>query len=603
MKEMDLYLFKEGTHRYLYKHLGSFIQKNGVFFRVWAPHAKNVSVMGDFNNWDRLSNPLTKNGEFWEGFVEGAKKRDKYKYFIIGAYDQRLEKIDPFAKYFEKPPKSASVIWEDNYKFNDEKWLEKRNQNFDKPFSIYEVHLGSWNKEYDNYVELAGALSKYVKEMGYTHIELMPLTEYPFDGSWGYQAVGYFAPTARYGEPHEFKKFVDIMHQNDIGIILDWVPSHFAVDGHGLITYDGTALFEHPSPLKGYHPEWKSHIFDYEKGEVRSFLISSAIFWLKEYHIDAIRVDAVASMIYLDYARDDWIPNKYGGNENLEAIHFLKTLNKSCYEEVPGITMIAEESTAFPAVTKPEGLGFGYKWNMGWMNDTLQYFEYEPIYRQYHHHELTFSFVYMFSENYILPLSHDEVVHGKKSLIGKMPGNYEEKFANLRALFAYMYAHPGKKLLFMGGEIAQFKEWAYKESIEWFLLKYEKHKGVQNLVKELNKIYKNEKALWLDCNQEGFEWINELDYQRNVISFIRKNKNEKMIIVCNFSGAKYQNYLIGAPNGEYKEILNSNSKKFGGWIEDKERIYKTFSKECCGREYSIELDLEPFSVVYLKKII
>ncbi len=597
MDEFNYYLFKEGTHRYLYKHLGSFIEDDGVFFRVWAPNAKYVSVMGDFNNFDRFKNPLDRNGDFWEGFVKGAKKGDKYKYFIKGAYDQELEKIDPFARYFEKPPKSASIIWEDEYKFNDEKWLKKRNQNFDKPFSIYEVHLSSWNKEYSNYVELANALSKYVKKMGFTHIEIMPVTEYPFDGSWGYQAIGYFAPTARFGRPDEFKKFVDIMHQNGIGVIMDWVPSHFAVDGHGLITYDGSALFEHSNPLRGYHPEWKSHIFDYTKGEVRSFLISSANFWLKEYHIDGIRVDAVASMLYLDYARDEWIPNKYGGNENLEAIEFLRELNKACYEENDGIAMIAEESTAFPGVTRPPfvgGLGFGYKWNMGWMNDTLRYFKLDPIYRKYHHHELTFSFVYMFSENYILPLSHDEVVHGKKSLIDKMPGNYDEKFENLKSLFAYMYSHPGKKLLFMGGEIAQFKEWNYKESIEWFLLKYPRHKEIQEFVKKLNNIYKTEKALWLDCSNTGFEWLNDLDYERSIISFLRKNGDEKIIVVCNFSGSGYNDYVIPAIKGEFKEILNTRGEK--------NRIFKAQNKECCGREYSITLDLEPFNVIYLKKI-
>ena len=597
MDEFNYYLFKEGTNRYLYKHLGSFIEDDGVFFRVWAPNAKYVSVMGDFNNFDRFKNPLDRNGDFWEGFVKGAKKGDKYKYFIKGAYDQELEKIDPFARYFEKPPKSASIIWEDEYKFNDEKWLKKRNQNFDKPFSIYEVHLSSWNKEYSNYVELANALSKYVKKMGFTHIEIMPVTEYPFDGSWGYQAIGYFAPTARFGRPDEFKKFVDIMHQNGIGVIMDWVPSHFAVDGHGLITYDGSALFEHPNPLRGYHPEWKSHIFDYTKGEVRSFLISSANFWLKEYHIDGIRVDAVASMLYLDYARDEWIPNKYGGNENLEAIEFLRELNKACYEENDGIAMIAEESTAFPGVTRPPfvgGLGFGYKWNMGWMNDTLRYFKLDPIYRKYHHHELTFSFVYMFSENYILPLSHDEVVHGKKSLIDKMPGNYDEKFENLKSLFAYMYSHPGKKLLFMGGEIAQFKEWNYKESIEWFLLKYPRHKEIQEFVKKLNNIYNTEKALWLDCSDTGFEWLNDLDYERSIISFLRKNGDEKIIVVCNFSGSGYNDYVIPAIKGEFKEILNTRGEK--------NRIFKAQNKECCGREYSITLDLEPFNVIYLKKI-
>ncbi len=596
MDEFNYYLFKEGTHRYLYKHLGSFIKEEGVFFRVWAPNAKFVSVMGDFNNFDRFTNPLEKKGDFWEGFVKGAKKGDKYKYFIKGAYNQEFEKIDPFAKYFEKPPKSASIIWEDNYKFNDKEWIEKRNQNFDKPFSIYEVHLGSWNKKYSNYVDLANALSEYVKKMNFTHIEIMPITEYPFEGSWGYQAVGYYAPTARFGRPDEFKKFVDIMHQNGIGVIMDWVPSHFAVDGHGLITYDGTALFEHPDPLRGYHPEWKSHIFDYTKGEVRSFLISSANFWLKEYHIDGIRVDAVASMLYLDYARDEWIPNKYGGNENLEAIEFLRELNKACYEENDGISMIAEESTAFPGVTKPPfvgGLGFGYKWNMGWMNDTLRYFKLDPIYRKYHHHELTFSFVYMFSENYILPLSHDEVVHGKKSLVDKMPGSYDEKFENLKALFAYMYSHPGKKLLFMGGEIAQFKEWNYKESIEWFLLEYPKHREIQEFVKKLNKIYKNEKALWLDCRDEGFEWLNDLDYERSIISFLRKNGDEKIIVVCNFSGSSYKNYVIPAIKGEFEEILNTKG--------DTRKIYKAQKKECCGRKYSITLDLEPFNVIYLRR--
>ncbi|RMA97708.1 1,4-alpha-glucan branching protein GlgB [Hydrogenothermus marinus] len=622
--DFDIYLFKEGTHRKLYEKFGAHFMeregKKGVYFSVWAPNAEKVSVIGDFNNYDDKVHPLKKREDgsgIWEGFIEGVQEGLTYKYKIYSKHNGIVnEKSDPYGFFFEKPPKSATITYDiKGYQWKDKDWMENRieKNNHLAPINIYEVHLGSWkrklNNQYLTYTELAEELVKYVKEMGYTHIELMPITEYPFDGSWGYQTVGYFAPTSRFGTPKEFMQFVDIMHQNDIGVIIDWVPSHFAVDGHGLINFDGTPLYEHPDPRMAYHPEWGSAIFDYGKNEVRAFLISSAMFWFEKYHIDGIRVDAVASMLYLDYARKEgeWIPNKYGGNENLEAIEFLKQLNKAVYEEFTDIMTIAEESTAFPMVSKPVylgGLGFGFKWNMGWMHDTLNYMKVDPLFRQYHHHQLTFSFVYMYNENYILPLSHDEVVHMKGSLINKMPGDYDQKFSNLRALFAYMTAFPGKKLLFMGGEIAQWKEWNYKESLDWNLLDYPKHRGVQNLVKQLNNLYKNEKALHqYDCEAKGFEWIDELDYKSNVISFIRKSDNDFIIIVCNFSGITRENYRIGVPEeGIYKEIFNSQYKEFGGLDIKNEKPIKSKKVECHGRKNSISLTLPPLSVIYLKKL-
>lgn len=625
--ELDIYLFKEGTHTKLYDKFGShFMQregKKGVYFSVWAPNAKEVSVVADFNRYDPLAHPLKPRDDdsgIWEGFIEGVKKNVTYKYHIVSKIEDKiLLKTDPYAFYCEKPPKSASVTYDINgYKWIDKKWMKKRSKvnAHDKPISIYEVHLGSWRRkvEEDNrsltYKEAAIELSKYVKSLNYTHIELMPITEYPFEGSWGYQVTGYFAPTARYGTPKEFMEFVDIMHSEGIGVILDWVPSHFVTDGHGLSTFDGTCLYEHKDPRLGYHPEWGSAIFNYGRNEVRAFLISSASFWFEKYHIDGIRVDAVASMLYLNYARKDgeWIQNKYGGNENLEAIEFLKQLNSSVYSEFEGIVMIAEESTAYPKVTRPVsdgGLGFGFKWNMGWMHDTLKYFSLDPIYRQHHQERLTFSIWYAFDENFILPLSHDEVVHMKGSLINKMAGDDNQKFANLRALFAYMIAHPGKKLLFMGGEFAQYKEWNYKESLDWHLLDSPRHRGLLNMIAKLNQIYKEEKALYrYDGEHKGFEWIERTDASHNTISFFRKSDDmdETIIVVCNFADHKRENYRIAVPKeGNYKMIFNSQDSSYEGWSYENEGVYKSQKVLAWGREDSIEFDMPALGVVYFKK--
>jgi len=588
MTDFDIYLFKEGTHTKLWQKMGAHIENGGVRFRVWAPNAKYVSVVGDFNGYDRNKNPLIKKeGGIWEGVVKNAKKGDTYKYFLIGANNKEILKADPFAFYNEKPPKSASVVWDFEYKI---KYNRVKNE-YNKPVNIYEVHLGSWKKGLD-YKEAAVELSRYCKDMGYNYIEVMPITEYPYDGSWGYQVTGYFAPTARYGNPDEFMEFVDIMHKNGIGVILDWVPSHFAVDGHGLITFDGSCLYEHCDPRLGYHPDWKSHIFDYSKGEVRSFLISSANYWFSRYNIDALRVDAVASMLYLDYGRDEWVPNVYGGRENLDAIRFLKDLNRLNHDEFKNIFIIAEESTAFPGITKSVeegGLGFDFKWNMGWMNDTLRYFHLDPLFRKHHHHEIAHLFYYAFAEKYILPLSHDEVVHGKGSLINKMPGDYDKKFENLKALFAFMYAFFGKKLLFMGGEFAQFREWDYKGELDWFLIeKFPKHKELKDYVKKLNHFYLNEKSLWMD-DYVNFKWINYKDYTRSVFSYIRGD----LVIVCNFADCEWKNYKFGCDFDELEVVFDSKNKKIG-------KIYKSKPEKFEDFEKSFEIDLEPLSVIYFK---
>ncbi|WP_456480278.1 1,4-alpha-glucan branching protein GlgB [Nautilia sp.] len=589
MNEYDLYLFKEGTHSELWKKLGAHVKKEGVEFAVWAPNARYVSVVGDFNSYDTKAHPLKCKNGIWEANVKSAKKGDTYKYYIIGSDGREFYKADPFAFYNEKPPKSASVIWEFEYK---PKHPRVKNST-EKPVNIYEVHLGSWKKGL-SYVELANELSGYCIEMGYNYIEILPITEYPFDGSWGYQASGYFAPTSRYGTPDEFMEFVDIMHKNGIGVILDWVPSHFAVDGHGLITFDGSCLFEHCDPRLGYHPEWKSHIFDYSKAEVRSFLISSAHYWFERYNIDGIRVDAVASMLYLDYGRSEWVPNEYGGNINLSAVKFLKTLNKSVHEKFENVFMIAEESTTFPNVTKDvkkEGLGFDFKWNMGWMNDILRYFHTDPLFRKGRHGDIAHIFYCAFSEKYILPLSHDEVVHGKGSLINKMPGGYEKKFENLKALLAFMYGFFGKKLIFMGGEFAQFREWDYKSSLEWFLIeKFPKHREFKEFVKKLNRFYLGEESLW-DDGYENFKWINYRDYTRSVFSYIRGD----LIIICNFADFRWENYITGAPSDCYEVVFDTKSTKEGTVLKAKKKFFGDF-------EYTLTLDLEPLSVIFLKNV-
>ncbi len=625
--DTDIYLFKEGTHTKLYQKLGSHTMQRegewGTYFALWAPNANGVSIRGDFNNYDIDSHPMRKRDDdsgIWEVFINDVEQGSTYKYHIFtDGENTNRDKADPYAFYAEVAPNSASRIWNiDDYEWNDTEWISTRaSKNSHKaPISIYEIHLGSWRRKieeserYLNYVEAAYELAEYLKEMNFTHIELLPITEFPFKGSWGYQVSGYFAPTARFGKPQEFMRFVDIMHYNGIGVILDWVPSHFVMDGHGLMNFDGTCLYEHKDPRKGYHPDWGSAIFNYERNEVRAFLISSAMFWLEKYHIDGIRVDAVSSMLFLDFGREEgeWIPNEFGGNENLGAINFLKQLNTSLYKEFSDIMTFAEESTAFPMVSRPVekgGLGFGFKWNMGWMHDTLKYFKNDPIYRQHHHGQLTFSFIYMYNENYILPLSHDEVVHMKGSLINKMPGDNNQKFANLRAMYAFMMAHPGKKLLFMGGEFAQFAEWNYEKSLDWHLLDNPQNKGVQNLIKSLNLLYKDEPALHENDNEkQGFEWIDETDNTANVIAFIRKGdkKDDDIIIVCNFSDKTHEGYPIGISNkGVYKEIFNSQSKEFDGWSVTNNKSIKTKQEQQHGRKHKLDVTLPALGVIYLKR--
>jgi len=623
--EHDIYLLKEGSHYRLYDKLGAHIvengKENGAAFALWAPNAEHVSVTGDFNGWDRKSHTLNVRQDgsgIWEGFIPGIKEGDIYKYHIHSRYDNfQTDKGDPFAFYWEQPPKTASVVWDLDYKWNDSEWMANRNKHnsLNAPFSIYEVHLGSWKRpsngsgEFLTYREIAHELADYVKNMGFTHVELLPITEHPFYGSWGYQTVGYFAPTSRYGTPQDFMYLIDYLHQNEIGVILDWVPSHFPSDEHGLAYFDGTHLFEHADPKMGFHPEWKSYIFNYSRNEVRAFLISSAIFWIEKYHVDAIRVDAVASMLYLDYARKEgeWIPNKYGGNENLDAMNFIKRLNEAVYVSHPDVQMMAEESTAWPMVSRPTGiggLGFGMKWNMGWMHDILKYFSKEPVYRKSHHNELTFSIWYAFSENFLLPLSHDEVVHGKGSLIGKMPGDEWQRHANLRILFGYMYGHPGKKLLFMGGEFAQGKEWNHDEGLEWFVLQSPLHKGIQNWVKDLNHFYKKEPALYeSDFSADGFEWIDFHDWEQSIISFIRKSKDtdEIILIACNCTPVPRYNYNVGVPRrGFWNEVLNSDAEMYGGSGCGNLGGIQAVKKPAHGRTHSLYLTLPPLGILFFK---
>ncbi len=624
--ETDIYLFKEGTHSKLYNHFGAHpMQRKGVegyYFAVWAPNAAYVSVRGDFNNYDRESHPLhirLDGSGIWEGFIENVSKGDTYK-FHIHSHNHGIvqDKSDPFAFYTERAPNSASKVWSlDGYAWQDKEWMSDRHlrNTHQSPICAYELHLGSWRRKgmfgegYLSYKEAAEALAVYLSEMNYTHVELMPITEFPFKGSWGYQVTGYFAPTSRFGTPQEFMELVDTLHRYNIGVILDWVPSHFVTDGHGLMNFDGTCLYEHEDPRQGYHPEWGSAIFNYERNEVRAFLISSAMYWYEQYHIDGIRVDAVASMLYLNYAREEgeWIPNKDGGNHNLGAIAFLKQLNTTLYSEFPDTMTIAEESTAYPMVSRPVsdgGLGFGFKWNMGWMHDTLKYFKKDPIHRQHHHHSLTFSFIYMNNENYMLPLSHDEVVHMKGSLINKMPGDENQKFAQLRALYAYMTAHPGKKLLFMGGEFAQYAEWNFDQSLDWHLLEYPNHRGIQSEVAELNRLYIQEKALhFYDCEPMGFEWIDETDYQNNTIAFIRKSNSDSVIVLCHFADQVREKYRMGVPNaGKYRVIFDSQSPEFEGWTGAVGTILQSEAVECHGREHSICFDVQPISVLFLKEV-
>ncbi len=622
ISDYDLYLFNEGKNRYIYRHLGAHTIIHdgikGVNFAVWAPNAKGVSVIGNFNNWDGRRHQMRVRGSsgVWELFIPNLKEGELYK-FEIRTEEGPVVKIDPYGFYFEKRPKNANIVFDTlkkDFNWSDEKWMKIRDKinKINAPISIYEVHLGSWkrkNGEFLSYKELAHNLVKYIKKMGFTHIELLPVMEHPLDASWGYQITGYYAPTSRYGNPEEFKYFVNYMHDNEIGVILDWVPAHFPTDLFGLARYDGTALYEHVDPRKGYHPDWNTYIFNYGRNEVKNFLISNAIYWYENYHVDGLRIDAVASMLYLDYSRKpgEWIPNIYGGNENLEAIAFLQELNSTCYELFGNIMMIAEESTAWPNVSKPTyigGLGFGYKWNMGWMNDTLSYMSLDPIYRKYHHNKITFSIFYAFSENFILPLSHDEVVHGKGSLINKMPGDEWQKFANLRLLLSYMWTHPGKKMLFMGGEFAQFREWDFDSELDWYLLDFEKHRKLQKMVVDLNKIYKeNQEFYEIDYSFNGFQWIDCNDSENSVIAFLRKDSSGNYsIIVCNFTPVVRDNYRVGCPDlTNYREIFNSDSEYYGGANIGNLGLIKADEIKFHGFDYSINLTLPPLGVIILKK--
>ena len=627
LTDFDLHLLGEGTHYKNYEKLGAHVIEvkgvNGVHFAVWAPNAEAVSVIGDFNKWDGNSHKMRMLGSsgIWEIFIPGLSEGEIYKFNIKSKSGEVLEKADPYAFSSEIRPKSASIVYDiDKYTWNDAKWLSEREHHnaLDAPISMYEVHLGSWMRvpedgnRYLTYRELAKKLAEYVKEMGYTHVQLMPVTEYPLDASWGYQTIGYFAPTSRFGKPEEFMYFVDYMHQNGIGIILDWVPAHFPKDGHGLARFDGTCLYEHADPRKGEHQDWGTLIFNYGRNEVRNFLLSNALFWLDKYHIDGLRVDAVASMIYLDYSRQpgEWIPNQYGGNENLEAIDFLKRFNEVLHSTHPGVLTIAEESTAWTGVSRPTylgGLGFSLKWNMGWMNDTLRYFSKDPIHRKYEHDNLTFSLLYAFTENFILVLSHDEVVHGKRSLLDKMPGDFQQRFANLRALFGYMYGHPGKKLLFMGGEIGQWWEWNHDESIHWHLLQYESHHGLQRYVRDLNRLYQSEPALYeVDFDYHGFEWIDFRDAEGSIISFIRRGKNPEdfLVFVYNFTPVARMGYRVGVPKGGfYKEVMNSDSGSYwGGNMGNFGGIWAD-EMPWHGRAASLSLTIPPLSMVVMKPII
>lgn len=625
--DYDIYLFKKGSHFTLYDKLGAHLKKingikEGASFSVWAPNAENVSLIGDFNNWDGNVNIL-KNREdesgIWEIFMPNVRKGALYKYKIKSKFSSKsFDKSDPFAFFAEVPPKTASVLWDLSYTWGDGEWMSSRDKynNLNAPFSIYEVHLGSWKRNQNggflNYRELAVELADYIKQTGFTHLELLPIMEHPFYGSWGYQITSYFAPTSRYGCPQDFMYFVDYLHQNNIGVILDWVPSHFPNDPHGLSLFDGTCLYEHADKRLGFHPDWKSLIFNYGRYEVKEFLISSALFWLDKYHIDGLRIDAVASMLYLDYSRKDgeWIPNKYGGKENLEAIDFIKQLNETVYKNFPDVQVIAEESTAWPMVTRPTylgGLGFGMKWNMGWMHDTLHYFSKDPIYRKHHQNELAFTFWYAFNENFVLPLSHDEVVHGKKSLLNKMPGDRWQKFANLRLLFGYMFAFPGKKLLFMGDEFAQENEWDHEKSIDWYLLNEDMHKSIYKLVTDLNNFYIKEPLFALnDFNPNSFEWIDYNDTKNSVISFLRilKDNNLTFILVCcNFTPVPRYNYRIGVPElGTWEEVFNSDAEVYGGSGHGNFGMVNASKIKSHNYSYSISITLPPLGILFFKKV-
>ncbi len=626
LTEHDIYLFREGTHGRAYERLGAHPlapepgRTAGTRFAVWAPNAASVSLIGDFNGWNVQSHPLAPRHDssgIWEAFVAGIGPGTLYKYHIVsrdGAYT--VDKSDPYAFHCEQPPRTASVVWDLAYEWGDEGWRDSRARTnaLDAPWSIYELHLGSFmrpppqRQRWLTYRELAHAVADYVTEMGFTHVELLPVMEHPFYGSWGYQVTGYFAPTSRHGTPQDFMYFVDHLHQRGIGVILDWVPSHFPSDQHGLGFFDGTHLYEHADPRQGHHPDWNSSIFNYGRAEVRNFLLSSALFWLEVYHVDALRVDAVASMLYLDYARRDgeWIPNRFGGNENLEAVEFLKQLNLAVYRDHPDTQTIAEESTAWPMVSRPVylgGLGFGMKWNMGWMHDTLKYLAADPLYRKYHHSQITFSLWYAFNENFVLPLSHDEVVHGKGSLLGKMAGDDWQRFAGLRLLYGYLWTHPGKKLLFMGGEFGQRREWGHEESLEWHLLEQAPHAGVRKWVKDLNGLYRSTPALHeRDFSAQGFQWVDCDNADDSVIVYLRRGRAaaDWALIACNFTPVPRDGYRVGVPlGGRWVERLNSDAAEYGGSGSGNLGGVQAADQPSHGRPHSLTLHLPPLAAIVL----
>lgn len=626
LSDEDLYLFNEGNQFQIYEKLGSHLREvdgvTGVNFAVWAPDAQAMSIVGDFNGWDGCRHQMRKRipSGVWELFIPNLGCGEKYKYRVVDCNGLELEKSDPFAFASELPPRTASVVASlEEYQWNDGAWIAKREsiETQDRAISVYEFHLGSWRTDpakpngWMNYRDIAHEIVDYCKRLNFTHIELMPISEHPYTGSWGYQTVGYFACTSRYGTPEDFMYFVDYCHQNDLGVIIDWVPAHFPKDAHGLARFDGTALYEHADPRQGEHPDWNTLIFNYDRNEVRNFLVANALFWLRKYHIDGLRVDAVASMLYLDYSRKEgeWIPNKYGGRENLGAIEFIKKMNDQVHQAFPGVLTIAEESTSWGGVSRPTyagGLGFSLKWNMGWMNDSLHYFHKDPVYRKYHHDELTFSLMYAFTENFMLPFSHDEVVHGKGALIDQMPGDHWQKFANLRLLYSYMWTHPGKKLIFMGNEIGQWSEWNCDGTLDWSLCEHDMHAGLQKMVGDLNRMYKEESALHeQDFDSNGFEWIDGLNREASVVGYLRRAKtSEDLIVVCNnFTPAVHRNYRLGVPErGRYLEIFNSDSSYYGGSNVGNGMGLYAEGIEAQGRPYSVSLSVPPLGSVVLKKV-
>ncbi|HOG28574.1 MAG TPA: 1,4-alpha-glucan branching protein GlgB [Vicinamibacterales bacterium] len=623
LSDLDLHLFNEGNHYRAYEKLGShaatFDGESGLHFAVWAPNADRVSVVGDFNRWDGRVNvcePLHSSG-IWTTFVPGLAWGEKYKYEVRAKNGALVLKADPYARRFEVPPRSATIAWDaSGYQWNDQAWIAARaasGHQLERPVSIYEVHLGSWRRGLANealsYRDLADQLVPYVTEMGYTHVELLPVMEHPFTGSWGYQVTGFFAPTSRFGPPEDFKRFIDACHQAGIGVILDWVPGHFPKDGYGLIRFDGTALYEHEDTRLGEHKEWGTLVFNYGRHEVRNFLLSNALFWLDEYHADGLRVDAVASMLYLDYSRKDgqWLPNRFGGRENLDAIDFLRQLNIVVHEQFPGALMIAEESTAWPAVSRPVytgGLGFTFKWNMGWMHDMLRYMSKDPVHRKWQHNDITFSMLYAYTENFVLPFSHDEVVHGKRAMVSKMPGDTWQRFANLRALYGYMFGHPGKKLNFMGGEFGQTREWDHDHSLDWHLAVYPEHKGLQQLVRDLNRVYREEPSLHeLDVRPEGFSWIDCNDHESSIVSFVRRSKDpaDFTLFILNFTPVVRHGYRLGVPEaGWYREVINTDAAAYGGSNVGNQGRVPADAIPTHGYEHSVSLTVPPLACLMLK---